>query len=54
MIFCQHLSHPQNFHTRSVGIKDDIFDVGYGNLISIKLHVHFPFAVLERKEVTAG
>lgn len=49
-IICKDLSHSQDFHILSVDIKDDILDVSYCNLISIKLHVHLPLAVLKRKK----
>lgn len=46
----EYLCHAQRFHVGTVGVKDDIFDVGDGDIVPVKFDVHFPLAVLERKQ----
>lgn len=46
-----HLCHAQRFYVGTVGVKDDVFDVGDGDIVSVKFDVHFPLAVLEKKQV---
>lgn len=49
MLHFEYLCHAQRFHVSPVGVKDDIFDVGDGDIVPVKFDVHFPLAVLERK-----
>lgn len=51
MLQFKHLCHAQRFYVCTVGIKDDIFDVGDGDFVPIKFDVHFPLAVLERQQL---
>lgn len=51
MLKCTHLCHAQRFYVSAVGVKDDVFDVGDGDVVSVEFGVHFPLAVLKRKHL---
>lgn len=50
MLHFEYLGHAQRFHVGSVGVKDDVFDVGDGHIVPVEFDEHFPLAVLERKQ----